>query len=291
MQDETGAHDDLREQVAEIVARVAPLVESASGLDLPDRVNFRIVPVETAQSAMTGHMADLFRTYRGLVPRWRRPFVTVFAALLVALFSRRSAVRCEFLVSAATYTLPGNARSETLLVPEALRHTGVLTDVKHLTSLIVHELTHQMQNGKSANRANWTANKVMTALHAGGINYLEEGHACWTDQAVTRALYGTAVDVRSAPTSEEYKNRARGHRRGVDVHRVGLLLVESVIEMAGLPRLNEVWQNHRLLPTRDEEAEGFAALACDQPTRPTRWACRLARASSDDVDGRISSDG
>ncbi|MFJ5734011.1 hypothetical protein [Streptomyces microflavus] len=284
--DETGNHDELRERVVDILARVAPLAKTATGLGLPDRVTFRIVTVKTARAAMTAHMAHLFRTYRELVPRWKRPFITLSSIPLLGIVHWRSAVRSEFLVMGATYTVPGTEESETLLVPEALRHTGVLTDDKYLTSVVIHELVHQIQNFKSRNRANWTKNKAMTLLHGGGINFLEEGHACWADQDITRALYGNAVDVSSAPTSEEYKKRAGG-ARGVDVHGVGLLLVASAIETVGKQELNEVWNDHRLLPSRDEVAEAVAALAAD---KPTRWASRLATAAFVETGVRTSLD-
>ncbi|MFJ6809094.1 hypothetical protein ACIQRK_24210 [Streptomyces anulatus] len=277
--DETDGHDDIRERVVDILARVAPLAKTTTGLDLPDRVTFRIVSVKTARSTMTAHMAHLFRTYRELVPRWRRPFITLCSIPLLGLVHWRAAVRCEFLVMGTTYTVPETEGSETLFVPEALKHTGVLSDDKNLTSVVIHELVHQLQNAKSRNRANWTENKAMTLLHGGGINILEEGHAYWADQIITQALYGTAVDVRSAPTSEEYKKRA-GRRRGIDVHRVGLLLVDSAFETVGKQEINEVWNDHRLLPSRSEVAEACTALAADEPTRPRRWASRLRREAS-----------
>lgn len=287
--DETGGHDELRERIVDILARVAPRAKTTTALDLPNRVVFRIVSVETARSAMTAHMAHLFRTYRELVPGWKRPFITLLSIPLLGLFHRRSAVRSEFLVMGATYTVPETEESETLFVPDALEHTGILTDDKNLTSLVIHELVHQIQNAKSRNRANWTENKAMTLLHGGGINYLEEGHAYWADQAITQALYGNAVDIRSAPKSEEYKKHA-GRVRGIDVHGVGLLLVKSALEAVNKQQLNEVWNDHRLLPRRDEVAEAVTGLKADEPAQPKLWAARLKRASFTEAGERNSVD-
>ncbi|MFJ5850536.1 hypothetical protein [Streptomyces sp. NPDC092903] len=287
--DETGDHDSLREQIVDILLRVAPLAKTTTALDLPDRVVFRIVSVETARSAMTAHMAHLVRTYRELVPGWKRPFITLFSIPLLALFHRRSAVRTEFLVMGATHTVPETGESETQFVPDALEHTGILTDDKHLTSVVIHELVHQMQNAQSRNRANWTENKAMTLLHSGGINFVEEGHAYWADQAITKALYGNAVDVRSAPKSEEYKKHA-GKGQKIDVHGVGLLLVESAINTVGTQKLNTVWNDHRLLPRRNEVAEAVTGIKADEPDQPKLWAARLERASFTEAGERSSFD-
>ncbi|MFD7853386.1 hypothetical protein ACFV6B_03690 [Streptomyces microflavus] len=102
-------------------------------------------------------------------------------------------------------------------------------------------------------------------------------------------LYGTAVDLRSTPRSMEHMKRA-GQSQGIDVHGVGLLLVASAIETVGTQELNEVWNDHRLLPSRDEAAEAVAALAADNTKRPTRWASRLATAAFVETGVRTSLD-
>ncbi|MER8197632.1 hypothetical protein ABTY00_27205 [Streptomyces microflavus] len=279
--DETGCHEELRRQVKDILIRVAPLVKPTTGLDLPGVVTFRIVTVETARATMSADMAHLMRLYGDVVPRWRRPFIRLSSSMLLRLVHSRTAVLCEFLVMAATTTVPGTEESVTVFVPEALHHNGILTDEKNLIALVFHELVHQVQNWASRHRENWIANRAMTLLDGGGIDFLEEGHAFWADQIVTGELYGTPVDVRSAPKSEQYQNLARrGSGPKIDKYEVGRLLVDSAVETVGASLFNEVWTDRRMLPSKDEVDEAVAALAADEPTRPQRWASRLQRAAS-----------
>ncbi|MEW1629749.1 hypothetical protein AB0387_20485 [Streptomyces sp. NPDC089173] len=285
--DGTGRRDELRQQIEDILIRVAPLVKPTTGLDLPDVVTFQIVPVETARATMSADMADRARIYADLVPRWRRPFVTLSSAVLLRLLHSRTAVLCEFLVMAATTTVPGTEESVTVVTPEALHHTGILTDERYLTALVFHELVHQVQNWASRHRENWIANRAMTLLHAGGIDFLEEGHAYWADQVVTQKLYGTSVDLRDAPTSAQYQKYAR---RGASAagpvgpslgtYEVGRLLVASAVETVGTPSFNQVWTDHGKLPSKGEVAEARTALAADgRTTRPRGWASRLQLAA------------
>ncbi|MFI7087645.1 hypothetical protein ACIBUR_29125 [Streptomyces anulatus] len=210
--DETGSQDELRERVVDILARVAPLVKTTTGLDLPDRVTFRIVSVKTARSAMSGHMAHLFRTYRELVPRWKRPLIALASIPLLGYTRWRSAARCEFLVMGATYTVPRTEKSETLFVPQALGHTGILPDDKNLTSVVIHELVHQLQNWKSQNRTNWIKNKAMTLLHGGASTSWRKAmpigrtrslpRRC-TAPRLTSAAHRNPMSTRSANASEK----------------------------------------------------------------------------------------
>ncbi|WP_327391436.1 hypothetical protein OG728_38835 (plasmid) [Streptomyces microflavus] len=259
-------------------------MKPTTGLDLPDVVNFPIVTVETARATMSAEMAHLTRLYADLVPRWRRPFITLTSAVLLRDLHSRTPVLCEFLMMAATTTVPGTKESVTVFVPEALHHNGILTDDKYLTALVFHELVHQVQNRASRHRENWITNKAMTLLHAGGINFLEEGHAVWAEKIATRELYGTPVDLRDAPTSEQYNKHAR---RGastagpvgpsLDTYQVGRLLVASAVETGGLESFNLVWTDHQMLPNKDEVAEARTCLAADEHTRPQGWASRLQR--------------
>lgn len=282
--DETGRHDELRQQVEDILIRVAPLVKPTTGLDIPGVVNFPIVTVETARATMSADMAHLMQLYGDVVPRWRRPFITLTSAALLRFLHSRTPVLCEFLMMAATTTVPGTKESVTVFVPEALYHNGILTDEKYLTALVFHELVHQVQNWASRHRENWIANRAMTLLHGGGIDFLEEGHAFWADQIVTGELHGTPVDVRSAPTSEQYQKFARRGAGpvgpGLGTYKVGRLLVASAVETVGTQLFNQVWTDHQMLPNKNEVAEARTCLAADEPTRPHRWASRLQREAS-----------
>ncbi|MEV3898091.1 MULTISPECIES: hypothetical protein [Streptomyces] len=279
--DETGRHEDLREQVGGILALVAPLVKPTTGLDLPGLVSFRIVPVETWQSEQAAETARLLRAYRELMPFWTRPGITLLGTAMLRTFRRISADMGGVMVMGATQPGPGADDSQTLLVPEALEHTGVLSDPEYLTQVIVHELVHHAQNRASQHRADWAAHTPKALLRGNGVSFLEEGHARWADQVITRDLFGAACDADSAPKSQRYNEVAKRKeitrlKPTVDPYKVGRALVASAIDTVGTQELNAVWSNARLLPSKGEVADAVAALAADEPTRrPKLWASRL----------------
>ncbi|MFJ1901683.1 MULTISPECIES: hypothetical protein [unclassified Streptomyces] len=51
-----------------------------------------------------------------------------------------------------------------------------------------------------------------------------------------------------------------------------------------------MWNDHRLLPRRDEVAEAVTGLKADEPDQPKLWAPRLERASFTEAGGRSSFD-
>ncbi|MEU4174847.1 zinc-dependent metalloprotease [Streptomyces sp. NPDC026589] len=293
--DETGRHEDVREQVDSILALVAPLVKPTTGLDLPGLVAFRIVPVETWQSEQTATMARRLLTYQELRPFLNRPGIALLGTVMLRKFRQLSADLGGVMVMAATQPGPGADESQTLLVPEALEHTGVLSDPQFLTQVVVHELVHHAQNRASGHRTNWTERTPKTLLGGKGVSLLEEGHARWADQVITRDLFDTAVDADSAPKSESYKEVAKRKelarlKTKINPYKVGRALVASAIETVGTQELNAVWSNPLLLPSKDEVADAVAALAADKPTRPKLWASRLGSATFTDAGVRSSAD-
>ncbi|MFI1185883.1 hypothetical protein [Streptomyces californicus] len=282
--DETGRHEELCEQVDGVLARVGPLVKPTTSLDLPKLVSFRIVPVETWQSEQAAETARLLRAYREVKPFWTRPGIALLGTAMLRTFRRLSADLGGVMVAGATQPGPGADESQTLLVPEALEHTGVLSDPEFLTQVIVHELVHHAQNRASRHRADWSAHTPKALVRGNGVSFLEEGHARWADQVITRDLFGAAVDADNAPKSERYKEVAKRKeiarlKTGVDPYKVGHVLVASAIDAVGTQELNAVWSNPLLLPSKVEVAEAVVALAADEPTRPKLWASRLGGTS------------
>lgn len=282
--DETGSHEDLRRQVGGILALVAPLVKPTTGLDLPGLVAVRIVPVETWQSEQAAETARRLWAYRELNSFWKRPGITLLGTASLGTFRRLSADLGGVMVMGATQPGPGADESQTLLVPEALEHTGVLSDPEYLTQVIAHELVHHAQNRASRHRANWAAHTPKTLVGGNGVAFLEEGHARWADQVITRDLFGAAVDADSAPKSERYKEVAGRKeiarlKAKLSPYKVGRALVASAIDTVGTQELNAVWSNPLLLPSKDEVADAVADLAAEEPTRPELWASRLGSAT------------
>ncbi|MGW1234689.1 hypothetical protein [Streptomyces californicus] len=289
--DETGRHEELREQVDGVLARVGPLVKPTTSLDLPKLVSFRIVPVETWQSEQAAETARLLREYREVKPFWTRPGIALLGTAMLRTFRRISADMGGVMVMGATQPGPGADESQTLLVPEALEHTGVLSDPEYLTQMIVHELVHHAQNRASRHRADWAAHTPKVLLRGSGVSFLEEGHARWADQIITRDLFGAVVDADSAPKSDRHKEVA-GRKEiarlkpKVSPYTVGRALVASAIDTVGAQKLNAVWSNALLLPNKDEVADAVAALAADEPALPKLWASRLGDSSLTETGAR-----
>ncbi|MFI1532069.1 zinc-dependent metalloprotease [Streptomyces griseus] len=278
--DETDQHQELREQVETILSRFAPLMPMATGLELPQLVCFRIVPVETWQSEQTAEKVQLLREYRELMPYWKRPLVGLGSALVVRISGTVSADLGGVLVMGASQRGMGAGESQTLLVPEALHHTGLLTDPKYLTQMVVHELVHHAQNRASGHRRAWAADDPGNLIRGNGVELLEEGHAFWADQAIVRQGLGEPCDVYSAPKSPRYEDAIQGKMVKLlapdrDRYNAGRLLVESAIEAVGTQRFNQVWTTPELLPSKAELEDAVAALAADPPSRPLQWATRL----------------
>ncbi|WP_030593340.1 hypothetical protein [Streptomyces globisporus] len=276
--DETGSQDELRERVDRILGRVAPLVETTTGLSLPATVTVRIVPVETWQTEQTADMQCRLRTYGGAMPLWKRPLIRAVGAAMLRRFRKLAPRLGGVMVMGATQPGTGD-ESQTLLVPRALEHTGALAN-PYLTQLLVHELIHHAQNAASGHRAHWSAHAPAAGLRSLGVDVLEEGHAHWADQTITQQEFGAAVDVHSAPKSPRYeevaKDPAIARRKQRDApYKVGRVLVASAIDTVGTYGVNRVWSDALLLPTQEEIAEAVAASTADEPTQPRLWATRL----------------
>ncbi|WP_331750989.1 zinc-dependent metalloprotease (plasmid) [Streptomyces globisporus] len=278
--DETGTNSQLRAQIADILSRVVPLVEPLTGLDLPGRVTFRIVPPQTWQAEQRGDLVQRMRRFQNLQPLWKQPLIGLQSLMVIGLFRWASPTLGEVLVMGATQPKGGGDESQTLLVPQALQHNGVLSDLKYLTQLVVHELMHQAANFMNRHRGPWVADRPEVLIRQGNVDVLEEGHAHWADQVMSQAEFGTACDVFSAPKSERYKKIASHPLFGLlrpktDPYAVGRVLVASAIDTVGPRAFNRVWTDARLLPTDAEVAEAAEALAADPPTQPQLWANRL----------------
>lgn len=273
-------------------ALVAPLVKPTTGLHLPGLAAFRIVSVETWRPEQAAGKGRLLETYQELLPLWKRPLIGLGKAMVLHKFQQLSADLGGVLVMAATQPGPGADESQTLLVPEALEHTGVLSGPEFLTQVVVHELVHHAQNRASRHRADWAAHTPKTLVRRNGVSYLEEGHARWTDQIITRELFEAAVDAGSAPRSERYREVAKRKELAalkpkIDPYRVGHALVASAIDTVGTQELNAVWSNALLLPSK-EVVEAVAAVAADKPTVPKLWAARLGSATLTEAGARSS---
>ncbi|MFF2226993.1 hypothetical protein ACFVV7_27170 [Streptomyces globisporus] len=278
--DDTGANDQLRVQVADILARVAPLVEPTTGLALPERVTFRIVPPRTWQAEQGAEVLRRMRRYRMLSPLRERPLIGLKSLVSMGLFKWMAPKVGEVLVMGATQPIGDAYESQTLFVAEALQHNGVLSDPMYLTQLTVHELVHQTQNFITRHRGTWENDAPATHARELNVDVLEEGHAHWADLIMTRSEFGTSCDVFSAPKSDRYKTVSKhpllpNAKSRSQPYEVGRTLVASTFDTVGPRIFNRVWTDARLLPTDEEVAEAAESLTADPPIQPGLWATRL----------------
>ncbi|MEU0382259.1 zinc-dependent metalloprotease [Streptomyces cyaneofuscatus] len=270
---ETSKHGDLHEQVESILDKVVPLVRETTRLELPALVEFRIITPDIWQTDSEADLTGFVSRFRARRPRWQAPAISLVERVSLGHFRKVAPLLGGVLVMGATTAGPAE-RSQTMLVPEALRHSGVLSSPHYLTQLVTHELVHHAQNLATHHREVWATEKPAALLRAGSIKFLEEGHAYWADQEVTRCLFGEPKDVKDATESARsdiYRDATKDKRiarmaPSRDIYKEGLALVQTAIETVGATSINRVWTDLALLPTKRELK------------RPELWAERLQRA-------------
>ncbi|MEU1221364.1 zinc-dependent metalloprotease [Streptomyces microflavus] len=273
--DETGKHGDLQQRVESILDEVVPVVCETTRLELPALVVFRITDPETWQADSEADLAGFVSRFRARRPRWHAPAISLVERMSLRGFRKVAPLLGGVLVMGATTAGPAE-QSQTMLVPEALAHSGVLSGPYYLTQLVTHELVHHAQNLATHHREAWAVEKPSAFLRAGSVKFVEEGHAYWVDQQVTHRLFGEPKNIHTAPTSIQsdvyqaaMKNRRIVRmRRGPDIYTKGRQLVAAAIESAGLSTFNGVWTDLSLLPVKRELEH------------PDRWAERLTAGTS-----------
>ncbi|MFJ8394162.1 zinc-dependent metalloprotease [Streptomyces sp. NBC_01438] len=259
--DETGHHGGLCERVEDILTKVVPVVREVTELDLPPLVVFRIVDPETWQAESEADLTELVGRYRQQLPRWKAPAINVMERMVVSRLREVAPLLGGVLVMGATTAVgPVGLSSRTMLVPEALEHSGALHPGSHyLTQVVAHELVHHAQNLATGRRKVWADSIPAALLGTTAIKLVEEGHAYWADQEVTRRLFAEPKDIRTAPSSvrsDAYeaalkdKRIARMRRR--DTYAEGRRLVAAAIDAVGISPFNQVWTDVELLPTKHE---------------------------------------
>lgn len=264
--DDTCHHPDLAERITDILTTVASPVEEITGLTLPPDVRYRLMtPKAWRQETMEDKRRILLQDTAdlGLKPDQTSP---VEAALTI---TRIVPVLVWPLVLAATVTA-SDGQEETLIVPRALHHSGLLADEPSLVQMVAHELAHHAQAAHSFMPAwrTWFP-QLRNMPHPRIVSKAVEGHAHWTDQQVTKRLYGAPVDDRQAPRSLRYRlhNHIPGIRRlgpSREAYEKGATFIAYVVAHAGLDQINRLWKDTSLLPTEDEF------------THPQSWLDRTA---------------
>ncbi|MEU9190298.1 hypothetical protein AB0D14_38410 [Streptomyces sp. NPDC048484] len=150
---------------------------------------------------------------------------------------------------------------ELVIVPEALRHAGVLGNGPLLHKLLAHEMTHLAQY--AANGKLWDDQETFFPMRRGvadrAYSFLLEGHAYWADRQITTEIFGAPVttDETSPDASELWRKLASSPvpKKIKPVLKRSTDAVTQLIGDVGLHVFNEVWTRPDLMPTTAESEQ------------------------------------
>jgi len=261
VRDETGHNSELAQQIEQILREVAPLVEDVTGLSAPACPIFSLVTPEGLQSAASA-WADRVAE-RDLASEGLSEAEQLEICVLVEASKPMIRLMWPLIMGQTVITDEGPV---SLLCPDGLQHSGVLSDRRFLTQAVVHELAHQPQLENDAD-LHWQSFLPGRRTDMAPV-FLMEGHARWADEQVTQRLFGTPVDADLAPRSELFTAHANlttmqmldgGNQQSCGV---GSQFIAHVVNaMDGTDTLNRVWKDLGLVPTLEEFRDPDAWLS------------------------------
>ncbi|MFI1408926.1 hypothetical protein ACH4Y0_03165 [Streptomyces sp. NPDC020707] len=266
-QDAGGEFNELGKRLWDIAEETAPLVEAVTQLRLPEPAVIHLMTLDTWKKA---HEESSLRRLHAEAAELD---VTTTAKLKAKL--KRSAhlgTRFAFwpmMLGEAVELTPG--KPELVIVPDALRHAGVVHDDRVLHKILAHEMTHLAQYAADSG-AIWADEETYFPEQRGVADrahmFLIEGHAYWADREITTKIFGEPV------TTEEISPDATGQYRKLAERSMpkkakasqarSLEAVTHLITTQGLDAFNRIWRDRTLIPTRAEAAE------------PALWIERMA---------------
>ncbi|MFB8777979.1 zinc-dependent metalloprotease [Streptomyces broussonetiae] len=259
--DDTRRQKDLADRITRTLESVAPLVARTTGLPLPPAVRFRVVTPAVWRRESVAHLQRLLVrdiSDLGLHPAHAKQLkrrVRMGGAIVPPMV----------LPMIMGWTaLAADGQREVIVVPQALRHGGLLSHEPSLTKMIAHELTHLVQVAAYDDDPAWNTlvpdlrktDKEVTSL-------VLEGHALWTDGQVTTQLYGRPVDQRHRGAQvlalPAPRNRlARTMRLDRARYAEAATFFNDAVAIHGVDQVNRIWQDRPLLPTKDEFTDADA---------------------------------
>ncbi|QNP74957.1 zinc-dependent metalloprotease [Streptomyces roseirectus] len=269
--DETHRHPELSAHLTAILHTVAPIVRETTGLPLPAEVRFRLLTPRAWRAAVRQNNERIVARDIADLELTPTEITTLRYALKIAGF-----------IPVLTWPLIGaqimeaaDGRTEAVLAPRSLQHSGYLTNEQCLTQMAAHELVHHAQFAARGPIVWETLLHERRGLSRHGGMTVLEGHATWADRQVTTRLYGAPVNhTEQAKRSWRYRLHANipgmsklGPRRAF--YEQGAQLIAQAVDTYGIDVLNRVWTDTSLLPTTEEI------------TAPDTWARRLAAADPD----------
>ncbi|MFJ4828740.1 hypothetical protein ACIP79_02185 [Streptomyces sp. NPDC088747] len=238
-----------------VAATTVPLVDSITGLALPDEVVIRTMTVDHWIRAHENRFVErLHEEVQQLgIPR---------RSTLMPRIKRRAAIigmrtLWPLMMGQAVEFAAG--QPELVILPDALKHAGVFDDDRLLHKLLAHETTHLAQYAASDGEV-WAMQETEfprlrdTADRAYGA--LLEGHAYWADREITTKIFGEPVTTNeiSPLASEKYRKLIAGRaiKRVNGAFVQGTAEVTQIIAELGLSAFNCVWTRPDLVPLKPE---------------------------------------
>ncbi|MBQ0855447.1 zinc-dependent metalloprotease [Streptomyces sp. BH-SS-21] len=244
--------DQLGGRLSAIAEVTSPLIETVTGLQLPDPA---VIHLMTFNDWKKAHEERSLQRLRDEAAQFG-----VGAGGKMKAHNRRAvllAMRFKFwpmMVGEAVDLVPGCP--ELVIVPEALQHAGLLNDDPVLHKMLAHEGTHLAQYTASGGGI-WDEQESFFPQERGvaGRNYafLLEGHAYWADAHVTTKIFSAPVlNGGTSPDASELWRELASHSAPEEI-KAGLLrstgAVAQLIDAVGLDVFNRVWTEPDLLPT------------------------------------------
>ncbi|MFE9687160.1 hypothetical protein [Streptomyces sp. NPDC006285] len=245
----------LAERLETIVEPIAPLVETVTGLALPDAVVIRTM---TARKWQAVHRREDKRRLRAEA-RELHPSRSALCAAKAQTASLRNTRRAQWPTIGAQAVEFRQGHPELVVLPQALREAGRLTDEPMLYKIVAHELTHLAQYAID-DGATWSLMDTLYPDQRGTADrdypFLLEGHAYWADREITTKLLGAPV-----PTGEisphatlRYRALAETPQRAAALEHMTAATdsVAQIIDTKGLAMFNRVWTTPELVPLKSE---------------------------------------
>jgi len=265
--DDTQRHPDLAERIDQNLRQVAPTVTEITGLPLPAEVRVRLLTPRAWRQEVRQHLHRVL--VRDIADLDLLPAEMGGARLGLKIASFKPVLLWPLVP--ATAQEAADARWETTTVPQALCHSGVLTDEHFLVQVVAHELVHHMQ-AEAASGAVWASlflPKRGILASPKSVPTVLEGHATWAEQQTLTRLFGTAADFRDGPKSGRYRLHNRNIIRRLGPSREayvqGSRLIAQAVAELGTGLVNQIWKDLSLLPTEKEI------------TDPAAWIYRIER--------------
>ncbi|WP_075737804.1 hypothetical protein [Streptomyces acidiscabies] len=263
-------YDGLAKQLTAIGDEVLPLVETVTGLPLPDPVVIRLVSPRTW---LWRNRRCERRQYYAEIRELPVTRDDMRAAIHTIRTEQRSRKQNWFVIGAQTAEFT-TGQPEIAVIPDALRESGWLTDRRSLYRTVAHECTHLAQHRASGHL--WAAMRSPFPRARGIENLahrsLIEGHAYWADRQITEKLLGAPEDNNEITPPERASLRFREIAATPEYDAAKTSLAEAqhavtnAIDAIGCRRFNQVWTDTSRIPAHTDI------------TDPDTWARRLAAA-------------